>query len=230
MLPFDPTPIISAITVFILPAIFAITFHEAAHGFVAHKLGDDTAWRMGRVTFNPLRHIDLFGTIVIPLVLILTAGIPFGYAKPVPVNFNQLRHPRTDMIWVALAGPVTNIILAIVSALLLYIVPFVPEAGARWLQAALQGSINLNIVLAVFNMLPLPPLDGGRVAVGILPDALAFRLAGMERYGLVLIVGLLILMPMLGQRLGMDLDVFGYLVGIPSAYAKYGILWLTGHV
>jgi Zn-dependent protease len=228
-MPTDLAPVISAITVFILPAIFAITFHEAAHGFVAYKFGDDTAWRMGRVTFNPLRHIDPFGTIIIPLVLILTAGIPFGYAKPVPVNFSRLRNPRIDMIWVALAGPGTNIVLAIVSALLLYVVPFVPEVGARWLQAMLLGSINLNIVLAVFNMLPLPPLDGGRVAVGVLPDALAFRLAGMERYGLLIIVGLLILLPMLGERLGVDLDLFRYLVGIPSAYARYGILWLTGH-
>jgi Zn-dependent protease len=228
MIPPDVSAIIQAISVFILPAIFAITFHEAAHGFVAYKLGDDTAWQMGRVTFNPLRHIDPLGTIVIPLMLILTVGIPFGYAKPVPVNFGRLRHPRRDMIFVAIAGPATNIVLAVISALLFYLLPYVPAAGARWLGSTLQGSINLNIVLAVFNMIPLPPLDGGRVAVGILPDALAFPLARLERVGLMIIIGLLILLPMLGERVGVDLDVFAYVVGVPAGYARHFILWLTG--
>ena len=221
--------IIHQISVWVLPAIFAITFHEASHGLVAKWFGDDTAFRLGRVTFNPLKHVDPFGTILLPgLLILMHAGFIFGYAKPVPVNFGRLRHPRRDMVWVALAGPVTNLVLALVSAVLLYLVPYVPAPAERWVAATLVGSINLNIVLAVFNMLPLPPLDGGRVAVGILPDALAFPLARMERYGLLLIIGLMVLLPMAGDKIGVNLDVFSYVVGVPAAYAKYGVLWLAG--
>src|SRR5258708_11589604 len=136
--------LIRQMSVLALPAIFAITFHEAAHGFVAYQLGDDTAWRMGRVTFNPLRHIDLVGTILIPLVLFFTTGFLFGYAKSVTVSVNQLRPPRIDMAWVALAGPVTNIILAIASALLLYLLPYVPAVVNPWLRAALLTSTQFT--------------------------------------------------------------------------------------
>lgn len=216
------------ISVLALPAIFAITFHEAAHGFVAHRLGDDTAWRMGRVTFNPLRHIDPLGTIVLPLLLFLFTGFLFGYAKPVPVAFERLRHPRRDMVWVALAGPATNIVLAFASALLMYVVPHLPAWLVDWFKFNLFYSVEINVVLAVFNMIPLPPLDGGRVAVGLLPDALAFPLARTERYGILILIGLLFLLPMIGARLGMDLNIVAHVIAVPINWVLDIINWVTG--
>ena len=228
MMPPDLPALIQAISILALPAIFAITFHEAAHGLVAYYLGDDTAWRMGRVTFNPIRHIDPVGTILIPLLLFFSTGLLFGYAKPVPVNFGRLHHPRRDMVWVALAGPGTNILLAIVSALLAYFLPYLPSVGQHWASDTLLTSIDFNILLAVFNMIPLPPLDGGRVAVGALPDALAFPLARLERYGLFILIGVLIFLPMVGRALHVNLDVFRYVIGVPVGYLRHFIFWLTG--
>src|ERR1700739_2209621 len=191
----------------VLPVVFAVTFHEAAHGFIAHRFGDDTAWQAGRVTFNPLKHIDRFGTIILPALLILIRSpLLFGYAKPVPVNFGRLNHPRRDMVWVALAGPGMNVLLAIISALLFYTIDWVPESGARWAAANLVHSIQLNAVLCVFNMLPFPPLEGGRVAVAILPNFLARPLARVEPYGMLILM-LLFVVSYIGASSGLGLNL-----------------------
>src|SRR3984893_8120715 len=162
------------VSVWVLPLVIAITFHEAAHGFVAHYFGDDTAWKLGRVSFNPLRHIDPFGTLMLPAMLLLShSPFLFGYAKPVPVNFRALRNPRIGMVLVALAGPATNIALALFAAAAFHVLAFVPAGAAQWLADNLKNALVINVVLAVFNMLPIPPLDAGRVAVGLLPRVLA---------------------------------------------------------
>ncbi|MDQ6983142.1 MAG: site-2 protease family protein [Ghiorsea sp.] len=185
------------ISIWALPVLLAIVLHEVAHGKVADMLGDDTARWMGRLTLNPISHIDPIGTVLIPLVL-LVMGSPFlfGYAKPVPVNFNKLRNPKRDMILVALAGPLTNLALAIASALLLWVAFHMPES-MRWFAEPLammcQASILINVVLFVFNLLPIPPLDGGRVAVGLLPKHLAYQLERIEPYGFFIIIGLLVI-------------------------------------
>jgi len=224
------TSIIYQASTWVLPVVFAVTFHEAAHGFVAYRFGDDTAWRAGRVTFNPLRHIDSFGTIILPAMLILLRSpFLFGYAKPVPVNFRRLDRPRRDMVWVALAGPVTNILLATISALLVYGLVLLPSGAADWLEANLANSILINVVLCVFNMLPLPPLDGGRVAVGLLPDALAIPLARLERYGMLILLLFLFLLPYVGERTGLNLNVLGWIVGVPTEALYNFILMITGH-
>ena len=172
---------IYAVSVWVLPLVIAITFHEAAHGFVAHRLGDNTAWQLGRVSFNPLKHIDPFGTLLLPAILLLShSPFLFGYAKPVPVNFRALRHPRLDMVWVALAGPATNIALALAAAAAFHLLGLAPENTAQWFADNLKNALVINVVLAVFNMLPIPPLDGGRVAVGLLPNFLAIPLSRLE--------------------------------------------------
>jgi Zn-dependent protease len=213
----------------VLPVVFAVTFHEAAHGFVAYHFGDDTAWRAGRVTFNPLKHIDRFGTIILPALLILIRSpFLFGYAKPVPVNFGRLDRPRRDMVWVALAGPATNVLLAIASSLLFYGVDLVPASPAEWLAANLVHSIQINAVLCVFNMLPLPPLDGGRVAVGLLPDALAIPLARLERYGMLILLLFLFVLPYVGEQTGYNLNILGWLIGAPTEALIRFVLAITG--
>jgi Zn-dependent protease len=217
------------VSTWVVPVVLAVTFHEAAHGFVAYRFGDDTAMRAGRVTFNPLRHVDLFGTILLPAVLLLSGSrFLFGYAKPVPVNFSRLNHPRRDMVWVAAAGPGTNILLAIVSSLLAYGLGLMPPAAGVWLGHNLGNSIVINVVLCVFNTLPLPPLDGGRVAVGLLPDALAFPLARLERYGMLILLLFLFLLPYVGEQTGLNLNILGWLIGVPAEALYQFVLTITG--
>lgn len=206
-------------SVWILPVLFAITFHEAAHGWVAWRLGDDTAKRLGRVTFNPFAHVDRFGTILLPAILLfLKAPFLFGWAKPVPVNFGRLRRPRRDMILVAAAGPGMNIVLAILSAAALHLAFRAPAPVSEWLQINLINALQINVILAVFNMLPLPPLDGGRVLVGLLPASLAWRVARLEQAGMFILIGLIFILPMIGREIGLRLDIFTWLVGTPAQY------------
>jgi Zn-dependent protease len=188
---------IQSILIYALPVLFAITVHEAAHGYVARRLGDNTAYLLGRVTLNPIKHIDPIGTIAMPLLLLFTtAALPggpyvLGYAKPVPVNFAQLRHPKRDMVWVAAAGPVVNYAQALVWGIVLVLLAAF-GVQERFFHAMAVAGVQVNIILAVFNLFPMPPLDGGRVLVGLLPDGPAYQLARLERFGFFIVIALLI--------------------------------------
>ncbi len=219
-----------SISTWILPVLIAITFHEAAHGFVARMRGDDTAWQLGRVTFNPLKHIDPFGTIVLPaLLLLIRSPFLFGYAKPVPVNFRALRNPRLDMALVAVAGPVTNLVLATLAALAFHLVGYLPAGAGYWVARNLENALVINVVLAVFNMFPIPPLDGGRIAVGLLPHALALPLAHLEPYGMAILLGLLFVLPFVGAQLGVDLNFISQAINTATAVLVDAIAAITGN-
>ena len=218
------------VSVWVLPVVIAITFHEAAHGFVAHRLGDNTAYDLGRVSFNPLRHIDPFGTLIMPAMLFMAhSPFLFGYAKPVPVNFRALRSPRIDMVWVALAGPATNIALALLAAAAFHVVGFLPANSAQWVVDNLKNALVINVILAIFNMLPIPPLDGGRVAVGLLPRVLALPLARLEPFGMLILIGVLILLPLVGSQFGLNLDVISAILRTVTGYVLQLILFVTGN-
>ena len=182
---------IQKIAIYALPVIFAITVHEAAHGFAARFFGDMTADRAGRITLNPLKHIDPIGTILLPALTLLVGGILFGWAKPVPVDFSRLRNPKRDMLWVAAAGPASNFVMALFWALMIKLSVTAPNIYSEPMALMGQAGVMINVVLMVLNLLPLPPLDGGRIAVSLLPNHLAFKYAQIERYGFMILIVLL---------------------------------------
>ena len=208
----------------IIPVVLAITLHEAAHGWMAEKFGDDTARRLGRVTFNPFKHIDRLGTIIFPAFLLLVRSpIVFGYAKPVPVDFRRLNPPRLGMFMVALAGPGTNIALALISGLLLHIDGFVTPEQAPWLFMNLYRSLMINCALTALNLIPILPLDGGRVVDSMLTGAVKRAFGKLERYGIPLIFLCLLLPPLFG------IDSASIIIGKPAFWLLGNILLLTGN-
>jgi len=189
----DINNLVQTVLIYALPVLFAITIHEAAHGYVARYLGDNTAYVLGRVTLNPFKHVDLMGTILMPLLLYFaTSGaFLFGYAKPVPVNFGQLRHPKRDMVWVALAGPASNFVQAILWYVV-YVVLVGSNVNERFFLEMCKAGVLVNLVMWAFNLFPLPPLDGGRILVGLLPRNLAYSFSRIEPWGFFIVMGLVL--------------------------------------
>lgn len=208
----DIANLIQTVAIYALPVLFAITIHEAAHGYAARHFGDNTAWMLGRITLNPLKHIDPVGTILMPLMLYFaTSGaFLFGYAKPVPVNFGKLRNPKRDMIWVALAGPASNFAQAIVWALALVLMTVMGVDEPFFIKMAQAGAL-VNLVMWAFNLFPLPPLDGGRILVGLLPWKQAQWVARIEPWGFFVVLAL-VLAGVVGTYWLRPLMSFGYLV------------------
>ncbi len=185
---------IQKVAIWSLPVLFAITGHEAAHAYAARHFGDKTAWMLGRCSFNPIRHIEPFGTIILPLLCVMLGGFVFGWAKPVPVNFGALRQPKKDMLWVAAAGPASNMVMALGWALLFRLAGLLDgSAYAHPLALMAQAGIIINLSLMALNLLPLPPLDGGRIAVSLLPRNLAWQFSRIEPYGMYILIGLMFL-------------------------------------
>ena len=206
------------IATWLVPLVIAIVFHEVSHGLVANALGDPTAKQRGRLTFNPLKHIDPFGTVLLPMVLAITGAPVFGWAKPVPVVSKRLRNPRTDMVLVALAGPGMNLLLALIAAALMAMLAAVGPQGTIW-AFAVQNLLNfmaINIFLAIFNLIPLPPFDGGHVVEGLLPRRLAVHYAKLKRFGFLLLIMLLLVIPQIFP----EADIIARLVTPP-------VDWLT---
>jgi Zn-dependent protease len=208
----------------VLPVLLAVTLHEAAHGWMALRFGDDTAKRMGRVSFNPIRHVDRWGTIVFPaILLLLQSKFLFGYAKPVPVLFSQLNPPRKGMVMVALAGPMANILLGFISALLLHVDLLVTPEQAPWLYLNLYRSLMINCVLAVFNLIPVLPLDGGRVIDAMLTGRPKQLFGRLERLGVMLVLAILLIPPFFGYNGILDA------ISAPTYWLLESLLWLTGN-
>lgn len=206
--------LIQKIAIYALPVIFAITVHEAAHGYVARYFGDMTAHLEGRITLNPINHIDPIGTILVPALTMFAGGILFGWAKPVPVDFGRLRNPKRDMLWVAAAGPASNLVMGILWAIIFSFASHAPAAFVTPLAYMAQAGIMINVVLLVLNLLPLPPLDGGRIAVSLLPNHLAYQFSKLERFGFIILIVLLFT---------------GVLSQIMMPFIK-GALWLIGAI
>ncbi len=215
----DVSNLVQLIALYAIPAIFAITLHEAAHGYAARYFGDPTAYQAGRISLNPIRHIDPIGTLLIPAVVLFASGgkFAFGWAKPVPVNFGMLRNPKRDMLWVAAAGPGANLFMAVLWALLFKFTAVMPvnyfsEPALRMA----EGGIIINLVLMVLNLFPLPPLDGGRIAVSLLPHRLAYQFSRVEPYGMIILMVLLftgvlgaVMLPIIGVAWYVIRSIFG---------------------
>ena len=223
----DVPTLLYNVSVWTLPVLLAITLHEAAHAWVAWQCGDDTGRLLGRVSLDPRRHIDPFGTILLPgILLLLHAPFLFGYARPVPVDTRRLRRPRRDMMLVAAAGPAANLAQAIVALVLLRIVN--EFDGTGWFAANFSRMAVFNIGLAVFNLLPIPPLDGAHIAIGLLPRNLSQQMKALMPQGMVILIGLVVVLPSLGHKLGIDLDVVGQVMRGITRPVTDALVWLFG--